>query len=727
MESVHQIEAVEHVSLRQEIYLPRLIAILSLVLPLIILLAAGWMSWRTQVRLTRDHLEGQVNLALQHATRVFASFDLAAKQVEEATLELSDEEIIAQDAQLSARLDRLSSVLPEVEDIWVIDAVGHPLVTSGATPAPRGRDFGSEDFFQKQREPGSKVFISGRALDDARPTQYFKVSYRRQDGDNRFRGVIMLTGDPRSFEPFYLSMLTDRLSAVSLVRGDGAILARVPSVNMPLRLPENSPFWRAIQKEPISGAFVDIVPNDQVERMIVYRSLPNLPIYVSAAVEMSKVRMIWMEGLAAHLWFGLPATLALFIIALAAISQAKRQAITLDELQKEARRRVFAEEALRQANKMEAIGRLTGGVAHDFNNLLQVMLGRLSRIHKSAERNEPPTLRDIDAMQFAIDRAANLTHRLLAFSRQQPLQMKIVDVNQLIMDMSELVRQTAGNEIIVETIFANDLWLVAVDPNQLENAILNLTSNARDAMQEGGRMTLRTVNVTLSATTNGGGVPIEAGDYVRISLEDTGSGIPPDMVDKIFEPFFTTKPIGQGTGLGLSMVYGFLRQSGGHVSVESTLGQGTIVRLFLPRVVGEAAGTLAPDQEADDTRQQSGVILVVEDEVEVRRLVTDTLRDAGYMVLSAANAREGLRLIEDNPSLQILVTDIGLPEGVSGRDLAMRAREKREGLRVIFMTGYAQGGDIDLQEGDGLLGKPFSSSVLLQRVNEALATGPVAS
>ena len=727
MDSVEPIVTVEEASLRRELYLPRLIAGLSLLLPLLIFLAASWISWRTEVMATREHLDAQVSLALQHATRVFAMFDLAARQVDEATFNLSDAQILERDAELSARLDRLASASPEVEDVWIVGADGHPLVTSTSTPAPRDMDFSAQRFFSLQREATNKAYVSDRMPGYFNSNQFFKVSYRRQDSNNEFRGVTFFTGDPRSFEPFYTSMLGDRLSVVSLVRVDGAVLARVPMVGMPSHMPPDAPFLRAIARAPERGSYIDIVPVDHVERMIVYHALDKLPIYVLAGVEMSRVRKIWMDRLITHLWFGVPSTVALFIIALAGIRQVRRQAITLDELQKEARRRVFAEEALRQANKMEAIGRLTGGVAHDFNNLLQVMLGRLSRIHKAAEQQAPPALRDIDAMQFAIDRAANLTHRLLAFSRQQPLRLKIIDVNRLIAEMLELVRQTAGNQVVVETIFANDLWLVAVDPNQLENAILNLTSNARDAMQEGGRITLRTENVVLTDTTNGGGQSIEPGHYVCISLVDTGAGIPPEMIEKIFEPFYTTKPVGQGTGLGLSMVYGFLRQSGGHVSVESELGRGTIVRLFLPRVVGDAEDAMNTQRDLVEHDGRSGIILVVEDETEVRRLVTDTLRDAGYIVLSASSAREGLRLIQDNPSLQVLLTDIGLPEGMSGRELAARARELRPGLRVIFMTGYAQGEDIKLTEGDGLLAKPFNSSALLLRVNEALATRGAAS
>ncbi|MDB5644158.1 MAG: Blue-light-activated protein, partial [Hyphomicrobiales bacterium] len=643
-------------------YLPKLIAALALILPAIIFIVAGYLSYNTHFRDARANLDAQADLALQQARRVFSIIDLAASQVEEALLPFADSDITAHDSELSAKFDRLSAALPEVEDIWVIDANGRPLVTSVITPAPRDIDFSQQDFFVAQREGQGGTFVTDRMPGYFRPSQYFKVSYKRRTANDGFRGVVLMSGDPRSFETFYASMLGESLSMMSLVRTDGAVLARVPMRENAVRMPSNAPLLRAAALVPERGFYLDSSPVDGVKRLIAYRSLAPWPVYVVAGLDVAQVHGQWLQAMARHMYFGLPATLALFVISLAAIRQARRQLETFDELQEEAQRRAFAEEALRQANKMEAIGRLTGGVAHDFNNLLQVMLGRLARIHKAAEQKLPPALRDIDAMQFAIDRAANLTHRLLAFSRQQPLRTDVIDCNRLIAGMTELVRQTAGNEIVVETIYASDVWPISIDANQLENAILNLTSNARDAMSGNGRIIVRTENVVLDDERGSGHDDLAPGDYVCISVADTGHGIAPDMIEKIFEPFFTTKPVGQGTGLGLSMVYGFLRQSGGSVGVASEVGHGTIVRLYLPRAPGVADEQASTAVAAAVDLQGSGVVLVVEDEVEVRRLVVDTLRDAGCTVLAAASGREGLRLLDDNPSVQMLITDIGLPD-----------------------------------------------------------------
>ncbi|MDB5597112.1 MAG: Blue-light-activated protein [Hyphomicrobiales bacterium] len=703
----------------------KLIAILSLLIPAGLFAVTASISYRAHFTDARDRLEARADLAYQHARRVFATFDLADAQTEELLLERDDAAVVERDAELSARLARLGNGLPEVENIWVLDAKGHPLLTSTMTPAPRASDFSDRPYFKAQKEPGAGTYVSERASGPYRQSQIIRLSYRRRASNDAFVGVIGISGDPRAFERFYSAMVGDDLSMMSLVRADGAVLARVPAVNAPMKMPPGSPFLRARAASPQRGVYSDVSAIDGVERVVAYRALERVPVYVVAALETSLVLQHWRAAMLQHLYFGLPATIALFVISLGAIRQARRQADTLGALQREGERRAFAEEALRQANKMEAIGRLTGGVAHDFNNLLQVMLGRLAHIQKAAAKKTPPAQRDTDAMQFAIDRAAMLTHRLLAFSRQQPLRVETVDVNGLIAGMAELVRQTAGAEVTVETTFSSDLWPVSIDANQLENAILNLTSNARDAMDGVGRISIETANTNLDESFAKKNLDVQPGSYVSISLSDTGHGIPRAVIAKIFEPFFTTKPIGQGTGLGLSMVYGFVRQSGGHVDIESEEGRGTTVRLYLPRETAAVAHPTVGDAHAQGPETQgSGLILVVEDELEVRRLIVDALTDTGYAVLAAADAHEGLRLLDANPGVLLLLTDVGLPDGMNGRQLADAARGRQPDLRIIFMTGYAQGGIMHhgrLDPGVDLLSKPFTRGALAQKIRESLA------
>ncbi|MDB5650612.1 MAG: Blue-light-activated protein [Hyphomicrobiales bacterium] len=702
----------------------RLIAVLSILLPAGLFAVASALSYRAHFDDARERLDARADLAYQQARGVFATFDLVASQTEEVLIYNDDTAIAARDADLSARLARLGNRLPEVEAIWILDANGHPLLTSAMTPAPRALDFSKSPFFTAHKDPHVGTYVSQRDARAIEPSRALQLSYRRRAVNDAFVGVIGITGDPQAFERFYEAMLGDDVSVMSLVHIDGAVLARVPTTDAALQIPPGSPFMRARKSSPQRGNFSDVSAIDGVERLVAYRTLEPVPVYVIAALDTSLVVQKWRAAMAPHLYFGLPASLALFIVSLGAMRQARRRAGMLEALQREGERRAFAEEALRQANKMEAIGRLTGGVAHDFNNLLQVMLGRLAQIQKAADRQIAPAQRDTDALQFAIDRAATLTHRLLAFSRQQPLRVDVVDVNRLITGMIELVRQTAGNEIVVETVFVTEVWPVSIDANQLENAILNLTSNARDAMGGAGRITIETANANLDEAYAAEHVDAQPGDYVSVSLTDTGHGISHEMIGKIFEPFFTTKPIGQGTGLGLSMVYGFVRQSGGHIAVASQEGQGTVVRLYLPRDLGKRAQPVSADPRAPGTDVPgNGVVLVVEDEAEVRRLIVDTLTETGYTTLSAADAHDGLCLLDAHPEVLLLLTDVGLPDGMNGRQLADVARARRPDLKVVFMTGFAPHAIVPhgrIDPGIDLLSKPFTRNSLTKKIRELL-------
>jgi CheY-like chemotaxis protein len=323
-------------------------------------------------------------------------------------------------------------------------------------------------------------------------------------------------------------------------------------------------------------------------------------------------------------------------------------------------------------------------------------------------------------------RAAAMTHRLLAFARQQPLAPQQVDLNALVQSLRELVRRTCGESITLATELAPGVWPTRCDPNQLESAILNLAINARDAMPQGGRLTLRTANVALPATRVGPADVLEAGDFVRLTVSDSGTGMPQDVIDRAFDPFFTTKPIGQGTGLGLSMVYGFARQSGGFAAIESRQGEGTDVSILLPRLDGDATDApLVQPAPADLVRGRGETVVVVEDDEVVRTLAVETLTGLGYAVHAAATGPEGAQLLNAIGPVDLLLTDIGLPGGVSGKQLADAARATRPQLKVILITGYAQEAmDADLvAQKFELLRKPVLIDVLLRKVQEVLARG----
>ena len=385
---------------------------------------------------------------------------------------------------------------------------------------------------------------------------------------------------------------------------------------------------------------------------------------------------------------------------------------------------VAAEEALRQAQKMEAVGQLTGGLAHDFNNLLAGITGSLEMIGtRLAQGRSSDVEKYLSAAQGATRRAAALTHRLLAFARRQTLSPRPLVVNDLLADLVELVRRTVGPEIAVESVAAAGLWPTSVDANQLENALLNLCINARDAMPDGGRLTIETANKWLdSATARQHG--LDEGQYVTVCVSDTGVGIDKDTLEKVFEPFFTTKPIGEGTGLGLSMVYGFARQSHGHVRIYSEVGQGTMVCLYLPRHFGEVeAAEARPTADAPLLGSGGRSVLIVDDEPVIRMLVVDALEEMGFECAEAGDGPEGLAILERAERLDLLITDVGLPGGLNGRQVADRARELRPDLKVLFITGYAENAALNhghIGPGTRVLTKPFSVGELTSRIESLL-------
>ncbi|NRF49016.1 PAS domain-containing protein [Pseudomonas stutzeri] len=385
---------------------------------------------------------------------------------------------------------------------------------------------------------------------------------------------------------------------------------------------------------------------------------------------------------------------------------------------------IHAEEKLRQSQKMEAVGQLTGGLAHDFNNLLAGISGALDLMGMRIAQGR---LNDVDkymlAAQSAAKRAAALTHRLLAFSRRQTLDPRPLDVNLLVEGMTELIQRTVGPSILVETVSAPDLWSASVDASQLENAILNLCINSRDAMPDGGRIIIETANQWLDAEAALAN-DLPAGEYLSLTVTDTGTGMAPGVIAKAFDPFFTTKPIGEGTGLGLSMIYGFAKQSGGQVRISSELGKGTSMCIHLPRYHGEAgASTAAPVQSASALTGSCGTILIVDDEPTVRLLLTDVLGDLGYTLIEAADSLTGLKLLQSDVGIDLLITDVGLPGGMNGRQMADAGREVRPGLKTLFITGYAESaalGNSSLGAGMQVLTKPFSIDILATRVLELL-------
>lgn len=378
-----------------------------------------------------------------------------------------------------------------------------------------------------------------------------------------------------------------------------------------------------------------------------------------------------------------------------------------------------AREALRQSQKMEAVGQLTGGIAHDFNNMLTGIIGSLDLIRRNIGAGRPERVdRYIDAANASAQRAAALTSRLLAFGRRQSLDLRALDINAMVRSMNELVDRTLGEQTVLETYLNPNLWVASSDVNQLESAFLNLCINARDAMPDGGRLVVETDNVSLDERYASNHPGLAPGEYVVLSVSDTGIGMSPATLEKVFEPFFTTKPVGQGTGLGLSMIYGFTRQSGGHVRIYSELGVSTTVKLFIPRSHEGTEPVHA--SKAEIVSGQGETVLVVEDDPSVRLIVTEVLGEIGYGVIEAFDATSALPILESGRAIDLLITDVGLP-GMNGRQLAEIARTSRPQLKVLFITGYARNAAVRsgfLDKGMDMLTKPFAMDELAMKIRD---------
>mgnify|MGYP001254195689 FL=1 len=400
-----------------------------------------------------------------------------------------------------------------------------------------------------------------------------------------------------------------------------------------------------------------------------------------------------------------------------------------DVVARESAARSAAEAQLRQVHKMEAVGQLTGGVAHDFNNMLAVIMSAITLSRKRMAKGDSNIAPMLDAAMDAANRAAKLTSRLLAFSRQQPLAPETLDANKFVANITDLLQRTLGENIQIETVLAGGLWRISADSSQLENAILNLAVNARDAMKGDGKLTLETGNASLDDDYARSHTDVVAGQYVMIAVTDTGAGMEPSVIERAFDPFFTTKPLGSGTGLGLSQVFGFVKQSGGNVKIYSELGRGTTIKIYLPRFFGEHVEVTRPVIDMEKLRAQDNneTVLVVEDEARLREVTCTGLRDLGYKVLEASDGAEALKVIATRPDIQCLFTDIVMP-GMTGRQLADEALIHRPNLKVLYTTGYTRNAVVHngvLDPGVNFLPKPFTLDQLALKLREVLGAQSV--
>ena len=706
-----------------------------IVLPVAVFVAGGAISYREHFSEAQDRLQRNLGTVYEHAVKVLETIELASRYLDEVFENVTDEQIRGNEAGFNRRIKTLTDTLPQFADIWIVDANGRPLVSGTVFPIPRQMDLSDRDYFAAHRDNQVGGFyvgdvVTSRATNQRGQPRFFALSRKRTAPDGSFAGVIVMSISPDYFRDYYAT-LTQPIVA-GLIRADGVVLARYPEIPFPARLTRGTPFHAALDEGRESGLLRVVSALDGKERIFSFRKLPRVPVYMTAGVDIADIKAAWLAGMARHLIFGLPATAAMIALCLLALRRTRREASANLKLREEIARREATEQALHQSQKMEAVGRLTGGIAHDFNNLLTAIIGNLDLALRRVP-GEDRVRTWLSNCRQAADRAATLVQRLLAFSRQHPLEVKSVDINRLVQGMSELLHRALGETVTIETVLAGGLWKAAIDPNQLENAILNLAVNARDAMPDGGRLTIETANCHLDdhyiAQT---GAEISAGQFVMVALSDSGSGMSADVMSRAFEPFFTTKPAGVGTGLGLSQVYGFAKQSGGHIRIYSEVGEGTTIKLYFPRLTGQheipawsarERGAPAPESAGGNER-----VLVVEDDPQVNKLAVETLEERGYRVLSAPDGPTALRLLDAAP-IDLLLTDVVLPNGMNGRQLSEEVLRRRPAVKVLFVTGYTRNAIIHhgrLDPDIDLLTKPFTADALTRKIRQILDGRPPA-
>lgn len=570
----------------------RLLLAASLAVPWLLLAVAAWQNLRLVEVQAEQRVADETGQLHEHAVSALETYALILAWIDDRIRGLDWTRIEYDPALHSFLLD--VERLPQIGAVAIVDASGHIRASGHPLPIPAVDDSGL-DAFVAQKQPDAGIYVGHDQMDPLTHVEDFPISRRRTTGDGEFDGVIAVFAKPGFFSDFFSTVSRDEDFSASLLLRDGSVLVRypLPPALRTRAFASDTPVMQAMTAEPDHGSFWGRGTADGIKRLLSYQKIGAYPLYVAFGIPERDILATWRANLINYLWFAVPASLGLFSMTLFAVRQLQRQKVaswrwrrTAQRLKREMDRRTRAEAELYQAQRMEALGQLTGGVAHDFNNLLTVLQGCLELL--SGRQPDERLQARVDMALGTLERGRTLVGQLLAFARRQPLTVARVDINAQLRRMTELLAQTVGGAIRVEYEFAPDLWPVDTDATQFELAVINLAINARDAMPDGGVLRLRTFNTTLSPQTFDRGL-VQGGDFAGLEISDTGTGMTPEVMARAFEPFFTSKERGKGTGLGLSMVYGFARQSGGSASIRSVVGRGTTVTLLLPRAAEDTS------------------------------------------------------------------------------------------------------------------------------------------
>ncbi len=709
---------------------PRLLWVLLLLALLLPATVTGWFAWhRHTAILSEVQLMAQRSvIALEeHAGNVLQTHALLLRQIADRTQGRPWQQIES-DILLHQTFAELTTEFRQVSVIGIADADGRLRASSVRQPIEDVMVV-DRDYFIAHRDGTARgIFFSQPYTGRLNGIRQFTISIARTSPSGEFDGIVFAAVSLDYFASFWKQFVPSGDYLIPLMRDDGTVLVRYPKPDNPGLLDPDGPFRSHVRQAP-RGLYTAVSQVDGIERINAYSRVKNYPLYISFSVETSAALQNWRDEMLPVLIMAIMATAALVALSLLVIRQSYLQRLTAARwrtiaynLESEIKRRETAEDQLRQAQKMEAIGQLTGGIAHDFNNMLASIAGNLElgRIH--LVNGDTSAVADcVDRAEAVTDRAAAMIQRLLSFARRKTLKAVPVAINDLLQSTTSLLEGAVGPRIRIETVLPATSPIALCDPAQLESALLNLVINARDAMPDGGTITICAATESTANADRSDGESASPSPRIILTVTDTGTGMPQHVADRAFEPFFTTKGVGEGSGLGLSMVIGFAQQSGGNATIQSTLNIGTTVTLILP-----ASKDVMPQDTPDagkpalaDSRTLSGIVLLVEDDAAVRHVLTETLRQAGATVLPADSAEQALNTIAATPRIDLVVTDIVLSGSLSGYQLADAARHTRPELPFLFISGYSKdidGAESSVLAGDRLMSKPFKSGAFLETV-----------
>jgi signal transduction histidine kinase/ActR/RegA family two-component response regulator len=702
----------------------RILVGLCIILPLVVYAIVGAYRYRQIQVETEVRLDRALRIAQEHAQKIFDTNELLLARVLDALGSSDDTAIRSREKALHEQLQAISENKPHIQSIWMVGANGRPLLSDRFYPVPAGLDFSDRDDFKWHQDRRGGIFFSPILMGQATRTPFFDMSRGRYRPDGSFNGVVSTSVSPSYFEKFHKDLAEEEPGlSITVLKDDGEILSRWPSLprNAPRKLLPGSPIMSRILAGQTSGTARGISSVDGRERLLAYSKIGDYPVYLGTGMEVQEIKSRWLEEMGWLGIFGLPPLIGLLMAANVAWRRTRDALETAQLLNQEIEARLRVEEALLQAQKLEALGRLTGGVAHDFNNALMVISNNLFLLKRKNPGADNPQLESIGR---AIQSATKLTRQLLAFSRRQAMVPEYMSLQDKLPVLQDLLEPVLGSQITLSVEVEPDTRPITVDSAEFELALINLAINARDAMPAGGKFSIRARNA-------GPELPplLKKQPMVVIEATDTGEGIDPELLSKVFEPFFTTKPLGQGTGLGLSQIYGLCQRAGGQATIQSQPGAGTTVSLYFPARSGPDVNH--PEAQAVVQRDLGKHILLVEDNEEVTLALKPVLAALGCTVTHfnrGSIARDWLQgkidpqggaPKSDLPDL--LLTDIVMPGDMDGLALAQYARANFPRLRIILMTGYSAKLEAISRQGFKVLPKPCSPETLAEVISRARA------